>query len=311
MDKTAKIFVTGHTGLAGSAIERALRSKGYENLVTRTHKELDLLDQRAVLEFFNKERPEYVLHAAAKSGGMWAAITESAQFIYENITIQSNVIHAAYMHDVKKLLFIGSTSIFPRECPQPIREEYLLNGPLEPTNRSFAVAKIAGIVMCQSYNTQYGTNFISALATNLFGHNDNFDISRTHVFATFIRKFHDAVRDQAKQVTLWGTGNPRREFLHADDFADACVFLMEKYNDSDIVNIGTGEDISIRELAEKIKTVAKFDGTITWDLSKPDGHPQKWLNVAKLHRLGWHHSIDLEDGIRQTYDWYHAQASRL
>jgi GDP-L-fucose synthase len=304
MNRTAKIYVTGHSGLAGSALLRALQSRGYENVITRTHQELDLLDQRATLEFFDRERPDFVLHAAAKSGGMWAAITESAQFIYENIMIQSNVIHAAHKHGTKKLLFVGSTSIFPRDCPQPIREEYLLTGALEPTNQSFAVAKIAGIIMCQSYNKQYGTNFISALATNLYGPNDNFDTSRTHVFATLIRKFHDAVRDHDRQVTLWGTGNPRREFLHADDFADACLFLMNNYDGQDIVNIGTGEDISICELAAKMKAVAKFEGAIHWDLSKPDGHPQKWLDVEKLRELGWRHSIGLDEGIRRTYEWY-------
>jgi len=262
MDKAAKIFITGHRGLAGSAVVRALQRSGYHNLLLRTHAELDLIDQRAVSELFEREKPEFVFHIAAKMGGIWAAMTESAEFIYENLMMQSNVIHSSYVHGVKKLLFVGSTSIFPRACPQPIREEYLLSGPMEPSNESYAIAKIAGIETCQAYDKQYGTNFITALATNLYGPNDNYDISRTHVFAAMIRKFHDAVREGQADVSLWGTGTPRREFLHADDFADACLFLMDHYDDPSIVNIGTGEDICIRDLAEKIRTAAGHTGNV-------------------------------------------------
>lgn len=312
MKLDSRILVTGHRGLAGSALTRALRREGYANLLLPTHQELDLIDQRAVSDYFERERPDYVFHAAAKMGGIWAAVTESADFIYQNVMMQSNVIHAAYRSRVTKLLFIGSTSIFPRECPQPIREEYLLTGALEPTNLSYSVAKICGITMCQAYNKQLGTNFISALATNLYGPNDNFDVERTHVFAALIRKFHDARASGAGQVRLWGTGASRREFLHADDFADACLFLMKRYDDSSLVNIGTGIDITIRELAEKIQGVSGYTGAVEWDASKPEGMPRKWLDVSKLHGLGWRHSIDLDEGIRETYRWYeeHAAGSR-
>jgi GDP-L-fucose synthase len=308
MDKSAKIFITGHRGLAGSAVVRALQRSGYNNLLLRTHAELDLIDQRAVSELFEREKPEFVFHIAAKMGGIWAAMTESAEFIYENLMMQSNVIHSSYVHGVKKLLFVGSTSIFPRACPQPIREEYLLSGPMEPSNESYAIAKIAGIEMCQAYDKQYRTNFITALATNLYGPNDNYDISRTHVFAAMIRKFHDAVREGQADVSLWGTGTPRREFLHADDFADACLFLMDHYDDPSIVNIGTGEDICIRDLAEKIRTAAGHTGNVTWDPDRPDGMPRKWLDVSKLHALGWTHQIHLDEGIRRTLDWFSEQS---
>ena len=308
MDKAAKIFITGHRGLAGSAVVRALQRSGYHNLLLRTHAELDLIDQRAVSELFEREKPEFVFHIAAKMGGIWAAMTESAEFIYENLMMQSNVIHSSYVHGVKKLLFVGSTSIFPRACPQPIREEYLLSGPMEPSNESYAIAKIAGIETCQAYDKQYGTNFITALATNLYGPNDNYDISRTHVFAAMIRKFHDAVREGQADVSLWGTGTPRREFLHADDFADACLFLMDHYDDPSIVNIGTGEDICIRDLAEKIRTAAGHTGNVTWDPDRPDGMPRKWLDVSKLHALGWTHQIHLDEGIRSTLDWFSEQS---
>lgn len=307
MDKGAKIFVTGHRGLAGSAVVRALQRSGYHNLLLRTHAELDLIDQRAVAELFEREKPEFVFHIAAKMGGIWAAMTESAEFIYQNLMMQSNVIHSSYIHGVKKLLFVGSTSIFPRACPQPIREEYLLSGPMEPSNESYAIAKIAGIEMCQAYDKQYGTRFITALATNLYGPNDNYDITRTHVFAAMIRKFHDAVRQGQAEVSLWGTGTPRREFLHADDFANACLFLMEHYDDPSIVNIGTGEDISIRDLAEKIRAAAGHTGNVTWDPNRPDGMPRKWLDVSKLHSLGWTHQIHLDEGIQITLDWFNEQ----
>lgn len=308
MEKTAKVLVTGHRGLAGSAVVRALQRSGYHNLLLRTHAELDLIDQRAVAELFQREKPEYVFHIAAKMGGIWAAMTESAEFIYENLMMQSNVLHSSYIHGVKKLLFVGSTSIFPRACPQPIREEYLLSGPMEPSNESYAIAKIAGIEMCQAYDKQYGTRFITALATNLYGPNDNYDITRTHVFAAMIRKFHDAVKQGQADVSLWGTGTPRREFLHADDFADACLFLMDNYDDPSIVNIGTGEDISIRDLAEKIRTAAGHTGNVTWDPNRPDGMPRKWLDVSKLHALGWTHQIHLDEGIRSTLDWFSEQS---
>lgn len=304
MDKAAKIFVSGHRGFAGSAVVRTLQQRGYTNLLLRSHAELDLTDQRAVYEFFHDERPEYVFHIAAKMGGIWAAMTESAEFIYENLMMQSNVIHSAYLSGVTKLLFVSSTSIFPRDCPQPIKEEHLLTGPMEPTNLSYAIAKIAGIVMCQAYDKQYGTRFIAALATNLYGPNDDYDISRTHVFAAMIRKFHDAAKEGQKDVELWGSGTPRREFLHVNDFADACLFLMNRYEDPEIVNIGTGKDISLRELAEKIRTAAGHTGDITWDPSRPDGFPRKWHDVSKLHSLGWKHRIDLDEGIQSTLRWF-------
>ena len=304
MEKSSKIFVTGHRGLAGSAVVRALQKAGYTNLLLRTHEELDLVDQTAVRELFEQERPDYVFHIAAKMGGIWAAMTESAEFIYDNLMMQCNVINSAHAYGVKKLLFVGSTSIFPRDCPQPIKEEYLLSGPMEPTNKSYAIAKIAGIVMCQAYRKQYGSNFITALATNLYGPNDNYDVSRTHVFAAMIRKFHDAVQQGQADVVLWGTGNPRREFLHVDDFADACLFLMENYNDSEIVNVGTGVDTSIRELAEKIRNAAGHTGTVIWDPERPDGMLRKWLDVSKLHSLGWQHRIDLDEGIESTLRWF-------
>lgn len=304
MEKAARIFVTGHAGFAGSAIVRALQQSGYTNLLLRSHAELDLIDQKAVSEFFTQERPEYIFHVAAKMGGIWAAITEPAEFIYQNLMMQSNVINSAYIHGVKKLLFVGSTSIFPRECPQPIKEEYLLTGPMEPTNLSYAIAKIAGLVMCQAYDKQYGTRFITALATNLYGPNDDYDISRTHVFPAMIRKFHDAVKQDQADVILWGTGLPRREFLHVDDFADACVFLMNRYEDPEIVNIGTGIDISLRDLAEKIRAAAGHTGKVIWDPSRPDGMPRKWLDVSKLHSLGWSHRIQLDEGIESTMLWF-------
>jgi len=304
VNKTAKIYVSGHSGLAGSAVVRALQRNGYTNLLLRTHAELDLVDQRSVFEFFEREKPEYVFHIAAKMGGIWAAMTESAEFIYENMMMQSNVIHAAHVNGAKKVLFVGSTSIYPRNCPQPIKEEYLLTGPMEPTNLSYAIAKIAGIVMCQAYDKQYETCFITALATNLYGPHDNYDIARTHVFAAMIRKFHDAVNQGQTDVELWGTGTPRREFLHADDFADACLYLMDHYDDPAIVNIGTGEDISIRDLAGKIRMAAGHTGNVTWDLNRPDGMPRKWLDVSKLSALGWSHRIDLDDGIKSTLRWF-------
>lgn len=304
MNKDSKIFVAGHRGLVGSALVRTLEKAGYHNLVLRTHAELDLLDQNAVRAFFSKESPEYVFLAAAKVGGIMANKTYPADFIRENLAVELNVIDAAYRNEVKKLLFLGSSCIYPRLCPQPIKEEYLLTGELEPTNKAYALAKIAGIVMCESYNKQYGTNFISVMPTNLYGINDNFDLENSHVLPAMIRKFHEAKTIGASSVTLWGTGVAQREFLHVDDLASACLFLMNTYNDSSIVNIGTGEDLSIKNLAEQIQNVVGYNGTIVWDTTKPDGTPRKLLDVSKLHTLGWHHKISLKEGLETTYEWY-------
>lgn len=304
MEKNSKIYVAGHRGLAGSAIVRKLQSEGYPNLILRTHKELDLEIQKDVHEFFEKERPEYVFLAAAKVGGILANNTYPADFIYNNLIIEANVIHAAYKYGVKKLIFLGSSCIYPKYAPQPMKEEYLLTGELEPTNEPYAVAKIAGIKLCQSYNRQYGTNFLSVMPTNLYGINDNFDLETSHVLPALIRKFHEAKQNAEKNVTVWGTGSPKREFLYVDDLADACVFLMNNYNGSEIVNIGTGEDVTIRELAETIRDATGFDGGIEWDTAKPDGTPRKLLDVSKLQGLGWKSKVGLKAGITETYKWY-------
>jgi len=304
MNKNSKIYIAGHRGLVGSALVRKLQSEGFNNLVLKTRQELDLLNQKAVQDFFNVEKPEYVFLAAAKVGGILANRDNKADFIYENLQIQNNITYSAYKTGVKKLLFLGSSCIYPRNCPQPIKEEYLLTGSLEETNDAYALAKIAGIKMCQSFNSQYQTNFISVMPTNLYGPGDNFDLNNSHVLPALLRKFHDAKINNEDQVPCWGTGTPRREFLHVDDLASACLFLMNNYNDSEIVNIGTGEDVSIKELAEMIKEAVGFRGKIVWDTEKPDGTPQKLLNVDKLHQLGWQHKIDLETGIRDTYQWY-------
>lgn len=304
MEQTAKIFVAGHRGLVGSAIVRMLRKEGFTNLVLKTHKELDLTNQHAVTEFFAQEKPEYIFLAAAKVGGIMANKTYPADFIYHNLAIQTNIIHSAYAHKVKKLLFLGSSCIYPKLCPQPIKEEYLLSGALEPSNKAYAIAKIAGIIMCQSYNEQYGTKFISLMPTNLYGPNDNFDLENSHVLPAMIRKFHDAKIAKNHDVTLWGTGSAEREFLHVDDLAEASLFLMKNYDDSAIINVGTGEDVTIKELAEKIKHVIGYEGTINWDTTKPDGTPRKLLDVSKLHSLGWKHNISLDLGITATYDWF-------
>lgn len=306
-DKGVKIFVAGHRGLVGSAITRELTRQGYANLITRTRKELDLLDARSVADFFNKEKPEYVFLAAAKVGGILANKTYPADFIYENLAIEANVIHAAYEQGVKKLLFLGSSCIYPKLAPQPIKEEYLLSGSLEPTNRAYAVAKIAGIVLCQSLAEQHSANFISVMPTNLYGTNDNFDLETSHVLPAMMRKFHDAKTKGANEVVLWGTGSPKREFLHVDDLASACVFLMENYNSPEIVNIGTGEDVTINELAELIQRTVGYEGKITWDATKPDGTSRKLLDVGRLHGLGWRHRINLPEGIKLTYDWYRSR----
>ena len=303
----SKIYLAGHRGMAGSAIHRNLEARGYTNLITRTHSELDLTNQRAVNDVFEAERPGYVFLAAAKVGGILANSTYPAEFIFENIMIEANVIHAAYTYDVKKLLFLGSSCIFPRLAPQPLKEEYLLTGELEVTNEAYSVAKIAGIRMCKHYNQQYGTNFISVMPTNLFGPGDNYDLETSHVMAALIRKFHKAKIGNEPQVVMWGTGAPRREFMHVDDMADACVYLMENYDASDIgefVNIGVGEDLTIRELAELIGKIVGYGGEIVYDTTKPDGTPQKLLDVSKLHGLGWEAKISLRDGIKQAYEWY-------
>ena len=304
MEKTSKIFIAGHKGLVGSAIVRALVKDGYTNLITRTHSELDLLDQKSVMEFFEKEKPEYVFLAAAKVGGIMANSTMPADFIYQNLVIETNIIESAYKNTVKKLLFLGSSCIYPKLAPQPIKEEYLLTGPLEPTNEAYAVAKIAGITMCQSYNKQYGTNYISLMPTNLYGENDNFDLTNSHVFPAMIRKFHEAKVAGVPEIKLWGTGVAMREFLCVDDLANASIFLMNTYNDGMHVNIGTGVDVTIKEFAETVKDVVGYEGTITWDSTKPDGMLRKLLDVSKLHSLGWKHTIDLREGIEKTYKWY-------
>ncbi len=345
LDKSAKIYVAGHRGLVGSAIVKNLQSKGYTNLVMRTHAELDLTNQKAVEDFFKTEKPEYVILAAAKVGGIVANNTYRAEFIYDNIQIQNNVIHQSYVNGVKKLLFLGSTCIYPKEAPQPIPEDCLLTSPLEYTNEPYAIAKIAGIKMCESYNLQYGTNFISVMPTNLYGPNDNFDLEKSHVLPALIRKIHLAKLlnegkteqvlldlkvnsiEEARQylskfgvnessVEIWGTGKPRREFLYSEDMADACVFLLENRDFKDTyskdveeirnthINIGTGVDISIRELAELIKGIVGFKGELKFNVDKPDGTMVKLTDPSKLHSLGWKHEVELEDGIRKIYDWY-------
>ncbi len=310
MDKESKIYLAGHRGLVGSALKRKLESKGYTNLIFRTHKELDLTNQQAVNEFFEQEKPEYVFLAAAKVGGILANSTYPAEFIYENLMIESNIIHAAYKYGVKKLLFLGSSCIYPKLSPQPLKEEYLLTGPLEETNEAYAIAKIAGIRLCKHYNQQYGTNFISVMPTNLYGPNDNFDLETSHVMPALIRKFHEAKVNNEPEVVVWGTGKPLREFMHVDDMADACVYLMENFNADDIgecVNIGVGKDITIGELATLIKEIVDFKGEIKKEISKPDGTPQKLLDVTKLNSFGWKAEISLENGIKKTYEWYQDQ----
>ena len=306
MEKNSKIYVAGHRGLVGSAIVRALQKNNFTNLITRTHDELDLLNQKDVYDFFNTEKPAYVFLAAAKVGGIMANKTYPADFIYQNLQVQSNVIDAAHRHQVEKLLFLGSSCIYPKLAPQPIKEEYLLTGPLEPTNDAYAIAKIAGIKMCQAYRKQYGDNFISVMPTNLYGENDNFDLETSHVLPALIRRLHEAKVNNFPNVTLWGSGTPRREFLYVDDMAEACLHLMNTYNEPEIVNIGTGEDITIKELAETIKDVVGFEGEINWDTTKPDGTPRKLLDVSKLHSLGFKHKISLMEGVQRTYGWYTA-----
>lgn len=304
MEKESKIYIAGHRGLVGSAIVRKLREEGYRNILTRTSGELDLREQGAVREFFERERPEYVFLAAAKVGGILANDTWPADFLYQNLMIEANVIESARLSGVKKLLFLGSTCIYPRMAPQPLKEEYLLTGPLEKTNEWYAVAKIAGIKLCLACQRQYSAKFISAMPTNLYGPEDNFDLESSHVMPALIRKFHEARINQAPSVTVWGTGKPLREFLHVDDCAAACLFLMQHYDGEEIVNIGVGEDLSIAELAELVSKVVGFTGKIVYDAGKPDGTPRKLVDVSRINGLGWHAGISLEAGVRMTYEWF-------
>lgn len=304
MDKSSIIYVAGHRGLVGSSIVRNLKDKGFKNIICKTHKELDLTNQEAVRNFFEAERPEYVFLAAAKVGGIHANNTYPADFIYDNLMIQNNIIKAAHDFKVKKLLFLGSTCIYPKMAPQPIKEEYLLTGALEETNEAYAVAKIAGLEMCKFFKRQYGDNFISCMPTNLYGPNDNFDLKKSHVLPALIRKFHEAKTNNSNVVEVWGTGTPLREFLYVDDMADACVFLMENYDGEQHVNIGTGEEVSIRQLAETIKDVIGFEGELVFNTDMPDGTPRKLTTVDKLHGLGWKHKVSLNEGIKLAYTWF-------
>ncbi len=301
MDKNSKIYIAGHRGMVGSAIHRKLQLSGYTNIVCRTSTELDLRNQLSVEQFFETEKPDYVFLAAARVGGIVANNTYRAEFIYDNLMIQNNVIHQAYKAGVQKLLFLGSSCIYPKLAPQPMKEEYLLTGLLEPTNEPYAIAKIAGIKMCDAYRAQYGCNFISVMPTNLYGPNDNYDLNNSHVLPAMLRKFHEAKEGGADKVVLWGTGAPRREFLHADDMADACIFLMHKYNEAGLVNIGVGTDIAIAELAEMIREIVGYEGTIEWDTSKPDGTPRKLMDVSKLALLGWKATVPLKEGVEKVY----------
>jgi len=318
MERDANLFVAGHRGLVGSALVRCLQAAGYTNLLLRTHAELELTDRDAVADLFAAEKPDYVFLAAAKVGGILANNTYPADFIYSNLVIQTNVIHAAHQHNVKRLLFLGSSCIYPRECPQPIREDYLLTGPLETTNSAYAVAKIAGIEMCRAYNRQYGTHFLAVMPTNLYGAGDNYDLQNSHVLPALIRKIHEAKLQGDDHVVLWGTGSPRREFLYSDDLAEACVFLMSlpdspfaellaQPNASALINIGCGDDLTIKDLAELVKQVVGFEGRLALDTSKPDGPPRKLLDVSKLHAVGWRHRTPLLEGIRATYSDYLAR----
>jgi GDP-L-fucose synthase len=304
MFNTARIFVAGHRGLVGSAVLRRLEQLGYQNILTASRAQLDLRDQAAVNYWFRANRPEYVFLVAGTVGGIMANSTRPAEFIYDNMMIHATVVHSSHLFRVKKLLYLGSSCIYPRLASQPMKEEELLSGPLEPTNEAYAIAKIAGIKLCQSYRRQYGSDFISAMPTNLYGPNDNFDLTSSHVLPAMIRKFHDAREEGRQEVSMWGTGTPRREFLHVDDLADACVFLMQHYDDASHINVGTGEDVSIRELAEMVRRIVHPTATILWDASKPDGSPRKLLDVSRLHAVGWKHRIALGEGIESTYEWF-------
>ncbi|WKN32995.1 GDP-L-fucose synthase [Porifericola rhodea] len=304
MEKDAKIYIAGHRGMVGSAILRNLQSKGFSNFVLRTSSELDLKDQGQVAQFFAEEKPDYVFLAAAKVGGIHANNTYRGQFLYENLMIQNNVIHQSYENGVKKLQFLGSSCIYPKMATQPLREDYLLTGELEPTNEPYAIAKIAGIKMCEAYRSQYGCDYISVMPTNLYGPNDNYDLNNSHVLPALIRKFHEAKENNAESVEIWGTGSPKREFLHVDDLAEACVYLMDNYSEPELVNIGTGEDIAIKDLALLIKEIVGFEGELRFDTSKPDGTPRKLMDVGKLHSYGWKHKIELREGISAVYEEY-------
>ena len=301
MEKNAKIYVAGHRGMVGSALVRRLESEGYQNIIVRTSRELDLRNQQAVADFFAAEKPAYVFLAAAKVGGIMANNIYRADFLYENLQIQNNVIHSAHVEGVEKLMFLGSSCIYPKLAPQPLQEDSLLTGPLEYTNEPYAIAKIAGIKMCESYRKQYGRNYISVMPTNLYGPNDNYDLNNSHVLPAMIRKFHEAKVENKPFVELWGTGSPLREFLHADDLADACVYLMKNYDGEQFVNIGVGEDITIKNLAELIKSTVGYEGELRWNTDKPDGTPRKLMDVSKLHSMGWKHRYNLEEGVRITY----------
>lgn len=301
MEKDARIYVAGHRGMVGSAIVRRLEEEGYTNLLLLTSQELDLRDQQAAARFFETEKPEYVFLAAAKVGGIMANNTYRAEFLYDNLAMQNHVIHQSYLHGVKKLLFLGSSCIYPKMAPQPLREEYLLTGPLEPTNEFYAVAKIAGIKLCEAYRDQYGCDFISVMPTNLYGPNDHYDLQNAHVLPALIRKFHEAREQRLPSVEIWGTGSPKREFLYADDLADACLFLMEHYSERGFINIGTGKDLSVKELALLIRDVVGYNGELRFDTSKPDGTPRKLMDVSRLHAMGWQHKVGLPEGIRLAY----------
>ena len=301
---SARIYVAGHTGLVGSAVLRRLEREGFTNVLTATRDQLDLRDQAAVNYWFRANRPEFVFLVAGTVGGILANSTRPAEFIYDNMMIHATVVHAAHLFDVTKLLYVGSSCIYPRACPQPMREEYLLSSPLEPTNEPYAVAKIAGIKLCQAYRRQYGRDFVSAMPTNLYGPNDNFDLESSHVLPAMIRKFHEAKLEGRDEVVIWGSGSSRREFLHVDDLADACLFLMREFDDDTHINVGTGEDLTIRELAELVSEVVHPDASLVFDTSKPDGPPQKLLDVSRLHELGWKHSISLREGVESTHRWF-------
>jgi GDP-L-fucose synthase len=307
MEQTAKIYIAGHRGMVGSGLERKFRKEGYNNIVTRTSAELDLRNQQAVNEFFEKVKPEYVILAAAKVGGIYANNTYRAEFIYDNIMIEANIIHAAYLNKVTKLLFLGSSCIYPKMAPQPLKEEYLLSGYLEPTNQPYAIAKIAGIEMCDSYRAQYGCNFISAMPTNLYGTNDNYHPENSHVLPALIRRIVLAKKNNEPKVTVWGTGAPRREFLHVDDLADACYFLLQNYNEQGLLNIGCGKDVSIKELAEMIVAEVGYEGQLVFDISKPDGTLRKLVDTSKIKNLGWNYTINLFDGINKTIKEFNEQ----
>lgn len=311
MEKNAKIYIAGHRGMVGSAIHRKLQKEGFTNIISRFSAELDLRNQNDVAQFFEQEKPDYVFLAAAKVGGIIANNTYRADFLYENLQIQNNVIHSSYLNGVKKLMFLGSSCIYPKLAPQPLKEEYLLTGLLEPTNEPYAIAKIAGIKMCDAYRAQYGCNYISVMPTNLYGYNDNYHPQNSHVLPALIRRFHEAKIENKPDVTIWGTGSPKREFLFADDLAEACYYLMQNYDEGGLVNIGTGEDISIKDLAILIKNIIGYEGEIKFDTSKPDGTPRKLMDVSKLHSKGWKHTIELEDGIKLAYQDFLSHQARL